>query len=57
MKILNDIACNFNLDSIRFNFKFDSTPVAMIEWYTQNLEAFEKSLALHLHGEVYDFVA
>jgi len=34
-----------------------STPVAMIEWHTQNLEALEKSLALHLHGEVYDFVA
>lgn len=35
----------------------DSTPVAMIEWHTQNLEAFEKYLALYLHGEAYDFVS
>jgi len=48
------IGCIFTGSSHNGN---DSTPVAMIEWHAQNLEALEKSLALHVHGEVYDFVA
>jgi len=48
------IRCIFVASSHKGNV---STIVAMIIWHTQNLEALEKSLALHLHEEVYDFVA
>ncbi len=48
------IGCIFAESSHNGN---DNILVAMIKWHTQNLEALEKSMALHLHGEMYDFVA
>lgn len=48
------IGCIFVKSSHNGN---DNTLVAMIKWHAQNLEALDKSLALHIHREVYDFLA